>query len=139
MISRAERRYRVVDDERTHVDPHRWTVTPPTTGEMQRGNRLTIGFDRPLDRGLASACLGVIDTGTTGEEIPGTALVGPGEQSWTFVPEAPWRDGSYAVVVDPRLEDRAGNSVSRVFDRDLDRPEDDPRPHETVVLPFLVH
>ena len=32
----------------------------------------------------------------------------------------------YQLVVDPVLEDLAGNSVCRVFDRDLSRPEDDP-------------
>jgi len=31
-------------------------------------------------------------------------------------------------VIDPRLEDLAGNSLRRIFDRDLSRAEDDPPP-----------
>jgi hypothetical protein len=34
------------------------------------------------------------------------------------------------------LEDLAGNSVSRVFDRDLTRPEDQPRQTRPVILAF---
>jgi hypothetical protein len=33
----------------------------------------------------------------------------------------------HELVVDPELEDLAGNSLRRVFDRDLTRPEDEPR------------
>jgi len=39
-------------------------------------------------------------------------------------------------MVDPALEDLAGNSVSRVFDRDLTRPEDEPRETGPVVVTF---
>ena len=38
------------------------------------------------------------------------------------------------LLVDPRLEDVAGNSVRRVFDRDLDLPDHDPTPGGTVVI-----
>jgi hypothetical protein len=40
------------------------------------------------------------------------------------------------LVVDPALEDLAGNSVTRVFDRDLTRPGDEPREARAVTLPF---
>jgi hypothetical protein len=40
------------------------------------------------------------------------------------------------LVVDPALEDLAGNSVSRVFDRDLTRPVDAPRDARPVTLTF---
>jgi hypothetical protein len=39
-------------------------------------------------------------------------------------------------MVDPVLEDLAGNSVSRVFDRDLTRPEDRPRQARPVSVGF---
>jgi hypothetical protein len=38
-----------------------------------------------------------------------------------------WASGPHQLVVDPVLEDLAGNSVSRVFDRDLSRSEDQGR------------
>jgi hypothetical protein len=38
--------------------------------------------------------------------------------------------------VDPRLEDLAGNSLARVFDRDLTRPEDAPIDMEQAFIEF---
>ena len=48
----------------------------------------------------------------------------------------PWTDAPHRVVVDPVLEDVAGNSVRRVFDRDLSNADDDPRDDGPVELPF---
>jgi hypothetical protein len=42
------------------------------------------------------------------------------------------------AMVDPLLEDLAGNSVVRVFDRDLQRDEDTPREPRPVALPVRV-
>jgi hypothetical protein len=42
------------------------------------------------------------------------------------------------VLIDPVLEDIAGNSVVRIFDRDLRRPDQEPRALGTVSLPFEV-
>jgi hypothetical protein len=48
----------------------------------------------------------------------------------------PWPDAPHRVVVDPVLEDVAGNSVQRVFDRDLSNVADDPGDGGPVELPF---
>ena len=90
---------------------------------------LTVRFDRPLDRALLEHCLSVAG-------VAGEAAVGEGEGSWSFVPDASWRAGTHVLVVETRLEDLAGNSLARVFDRDLTRPEDDPRPGGTTALVF---
>ena len=60
------------------------------------------------------------------DRVDGVPEIGAEERSWRLVPEEPWAAGQHQLVVDPVLEDLAGNSVSRVFDRDLFRPEDDP-------------
>jgi hypothetical protein len=39
---------------------------------------------------------------------------------------SPWRPGAHELIVDALLEDLAGNSLARVFDRDLTRLTDDP-------------
>jgi hypothetical protein len=70
--------------------------------------------------------------------VEGTAEVGPGESSWSFTPAAPWRPGFYALVVDSMLEDLAGNSVARVFDRDLSRPEDAPVDVARITVDFAI-
>jgi len=126
-----ERRYDVGPDLRGHVDPRRWRVTPPaarTTGP------LVVDFDRTLDLGLLHRCITVHDR--EGHTVAGSVAVGEDERSWAFVPSAPWGTGPYHLEVDHRLEDVAGNSVSRVFDRDLRRPQDAPRPEEPAVVTF---
>ena len=127
----AERRYRVGDEERRHVDPGHWilTVPPARTSEP-----VQVTFGRPLDHGLLARCLQV--TGPGGQPVGGTARIGPQERSWQLAPGQVWAPGPHQLIVDPILEDLAGNSVSRVFDRDLARPEDQPRQARPVTLPF---
>lgn len=109
----AEREYRVGDDLRGQVDPAGWRLTVPATGTREP---LVVGFDRPLDHALLDRCL------TIG--VPGRGRPGPEDREWTFTPARPWRPVDHRLTIDPVLEDIAGNSVQRTFDRDLarDRP-----------------
>jgi hypothetical protein len=117
----AERRYEVGEDERRRVQPDRWDVAAPAAGTA---DPLEVMFDRSLDRALAAGCIRV--AGPQGEPLRGTAAIGAAERSWRFEPADAWAPGPHRLVVDALLEDLAGNSVSRVFDRELGRPEDDP-------------
>jgi hypothetical protein len=129
----AERRYRVGPVVRQHVDPLLWRVDAPPAGSRRA---LAVGFDRPLDRALLDRCLTVVDEANV--LIAGRASVEEGEQLWRFTPATAWRAASYSIRVDARLEDIAGNSVRRVFDRDLERTEDEPRVADQVEIPFVV-
>jgi hypothetical protein len=128
-----EHRYQVGPDVREHVTPGRWHLTPPAPGTRQP---VVVDFDRPLDHGLLGWCL-TVTTGA-GRPLAGSAAAGQEERSWAFIPTSPWVSGLYHLMVDPRLEDLAGNSVARVFDRDLRLPQDDPRPARPVRRPFAV-
>jgi hypothetical protein len=127
----AQRRYEVGGEERRHVDPGSWLLTVPPAGTCEP---LQISFGRPLDQGLLARCLHVSRPGS--QLVDGTPQIGPGEQSWQLVPRRTWASGSHQLIVDPVLEDLAGNSVSRVFDRDLTRPEDQPRQARPVTVGF---
>ena len=116
----ATRTWTVVHDERRRVAPSAWSLRPGAAGTT---NPLHVTFDRALDHGLVARCLHVV--GAAGALV-GASEVEPGECSWTFAPAAPWRDEPHRLVVDPVLEDVAGNSVHRVFDRDLSSAEDAP-------------
>jgi hypothetical protein len=130
----AQRRYEVGCDERRHVDPGSWGLTVPPAGTFEP---LQVTFGRPLDHGLLARCLHVAGPGgRLIDLIDGTPRTGPEEQSWQLVPRRAWAPGSHQLIVDPVLEDLAGNSVSRVFDRDLTRPEDQPRQARPVTLAF---
>jgi hypothetical protein len=117
----AERRYDVGDDERRRVDPAAWALRTPRRGTVAP---LEVAFGRPLDHGLLARCLKV--TGPDGLDLDGRAETGPEERSWRFTPRSPWAPGWHRLVIDPVLEDVAGNSMTRVFDRDLTRAEDEP-------------
>lgn len=116
----GERRYRVTADQRRRVDPGDWKLSTPTKGSREP---LHVEFDRPLDHGLLARCLHVAD-------VDGTTELGDEQLSWTFTPREPWAAATRQLVVDPILEDVAGNSVTRVFDRDLDQ---DHRPVSTAL------
>lgn len=116
--ARFERRYEVDGDLRDRVDPRDWECRLPTAGAAEP---LVVRFDRPLDHALLQHSIEVTDD--AGRPVRGRADVGPAEQSWAFTPAAPWPKGEYRLAVDPRLEDLAGNSLARVFDRDLERDE----------------
>jgi hypothetical protein len=115
----AERRYDVGADERRRVDPATWTLRSPRRDSLEP---LKVTFDRPLDYGLLTRCLRVV--GPAGQRVDGTVELGSAERSWSLVPSVPWRAGRHELAVDDILEDVAGNSVRRVFDRDQSQSSD---------------
>ncbi len=117
--SGAEKHYDVVADERRRVMPEGWVLCNPSRQSLEP---LDVQFDRPLDYGLLNRCLHVVDP--AGRRIAGAGEVGPAERSWRLRPAEPWSAGPHELVIDDVLEDLAGNSVTRVFDRDQTRPTD---------------
>jgi hypothetical protein len=132
LVADRRQRYDIGPDVRSRVDPANWAVETPEAGER---HPLTVRFDRPLDRALLEDCLAVADSGG---RVPGGVDVPMGEGLWRFVPDEPWTSGRKHLLIDPVLEDIAGNSVLRVFDRDLYRPEHDPDARGGVSVPFVV-
>jgi hypothetical protein len=102
-------------DLRHRLDPRAWPLSVPRAGSR---DALTISFDRALDHGLLQHAIR--------SPLPGRTEIGAGERSWTFVPDDPWPAGEHALLVDSVLEDVAGNSLRRAFDRDLTDRRDDP-------------
>ena len=124
--------YDVGPDVRSRVDAGNWTFETPRAGG--RGP-LVARFDRPLDRALLEDCLTVI--GSTGP-VPGTTDAAAGERSWSFVPDKPWAAGPTSLVIEPVLEDVAGNSMIRVFDRELKRPDHQPLAARRISVPLMI-
>lgn len=127
----ARARYNIGPPVRARVDPRNWRYDSPAAGSM---TGLSVTFDRPLDHALLEHCLRVIDA--AGASVPGEATIGPAEWCWWFEPRQPWKEGRHQLVVAPLLEDLAGNSLIRVFDRDLTRAEDAPAEAAPVVIEF---
>jgi hypothetical protein len=127
------RRYDVVSALIGRVDPAHWTMSRPAAGSLRA---LQIAFDRPLDRALLTRCLAVQDA--DGGAVDGEIHITAGERSWSFRPRHVWTDPC-ALAIDTHLEDVAGNSVVRVFDRDLTERDDDPAgEHRVELLPIEI-
>ncbi len=131
LVEGAERVYGVGPAIRKRINPMGWKVGAPPTGS---GNPLLVGFARPLDHALLQHSLWV--KGPDGEALAGEAVVGPGETSWVFRPAMPWQTGTHHLMVEPVLEDLAGNSPVRVFDRDITEEDDLPEVAGRLGVPF---
>ena len=127
----AERSYRIGPALRSRIDPTAWRFHTPAAGSRAP---LLVEFDRPLDHGLLQHCLSVRDE--AGRNVGGVSEIGVGERNWSFTPDVPWKTGEHQLVVEPRLEDVAGNSPTRVFDRDVTKVEDAPGEWEAVAVSF---
>jgi hypothetical protein len=94
-------------------DLSRWTLSPLHLGES---DALTVRFDEPLDHALALRMLTVVDSAD--RPVAGVAAVSSADSVWSFTPASPWRSSVLSLLVDPALEDLAGNSIARPFDSD---------------------
>ena len=132
LASDAERSYRVDGEERRRVRPELWQLSEPQIGTR---DPLTLVFEKPLDHSLLLDCIRV--RASHGGWVEGELEVGAEQESLRVAPSTAWQEGLHQVVVAAELEDLAGNSVRRVFDRDLARPDDEPGPDGTVMLNFI--
>ena len=127
----GDRRYQVGPAVRLRIDPGQWRLHLPTAGSLEP---LAVEFERPLDHALLQRCLWV--SGPEGTAVAGDAETDPGEKSWRFTPTSPWSEGRHRLIVERELEDLAGNSPVRVFDRDITEPDADPPPAGRLAVDF---
>jgi hypothetical protein len=133
LVAGARRRYTVGPDVRSRIDLAGWRLTAPAPGTR---SPFVVTFDRPLDHALLQHCLTVVDRHT--HPVAGRGEIAPGEAVWSFTPDSEWEPGPYELAVDPLLEDLAGNSVLRVFDRELARADHDPEVANRFARAFAV-
>ncbi|HVX13359.1 MAG TPA: hypothetical protein VHC22_19405 [Pirellulales bacterium] len=127
------KKFLVGEPDETCPQPRRWRLTIPAADTI---SPLVVKFDEPLDRALLDRMLWVVDGGD--ETVPGKAVVGPGETSWTFEPQQAWPPGRYRLIADTWLEDLAGNSIARKFELDGVSAERATRADETVGVDFKI-
>ncbi|WP_412562156.1 Ig-like domain-containing protein [Thalassobius sp. MITS945101] len=101
--------FRVGDAERSAIVPDDWQILPPPVGSHAP---VTVAFDRIIDSGAVLRLLTVEDP--QGAPVRGQIETDGG--AWSLIPNQPWQDGTYRVIVDPELEDVSGNSISAAFD-----------------------
>jgi hypothetical protein len=91
-----------------------WKINPPSANSLRP---LLIRFPAPLDHALALRRIQVTDS--DGHHVRGQTSLAEQERLWSFVPETPWKPGSYRIVIDTALEDLAGNNIGKPFEVDL--------------------
>jgi hypoxanthine-guanine phosphoribosyltransferase len=75
--------------------------------------------------------------GPNGHHVDGAVELGSAERSWRLAPSELWCTGRHELVIDDILEDVAGNSVRRVFDRDQTRSSDAVREKGPFVIGYF--
>ncbi len=111
--------------------PSLWTIKAPRVGSR---NPIVVSLVNPIDH-LDREMIAVASP--DGQRLGGTVELDTGEQVWRFTPDMAWRPGGYAIMVNPDLEDPAGNSVGQSFEFvETPLPSGHARP---VSLPFVVH
>lgn len=112
------------------LDPATWRMTLPRAGSR---DFLEVRFPAPLDHALLLRCLNAADS--DGPLIRDDLQTADAERVWRFQPAWPWKPGPHRLRVESVLEDLAGNSLARPFERDLQAPAPKPVP-PIVEIPF---
>lgn len=100
------------DEQIPNVD--HWRLIVPATGTA---SALLINFPEAMDYSLIQSTIQVLDNQE--KIIQGQIQVLENEEEIAFKPWDAWVAGRYRLRVESRLEDLAGNNLSRPFDQDL--------------------
>src|SRR5262249_49436074 len=106
-----------------------WKVSAVRVASKQP---LVVALDGPID-GRDAEYLAIADV--RDRRVAGRAQLTNGESTWTFTPSAPWRRGSYKLVVRGTLEGPAGNRLGSHFETSIHSPPESP---VDAVVPFAV-
>jgi len=127
LLRSAEKNFTVTAPDRTPPDPKSWQLTPAAAGTK---DPLRVTFSEPLDHALALRLITVA-------EVAGLAALDDQGRHWTFTPDIPWPGGPHRLVIQPELEDLAGNSIGKPFEVDLTGTDNKPQtPRRPVEIAF---
>ena len=99
-----------VKEDRLAPDTKKWDLTLPKKNTKEE---IEIHFNDKIDP-ISATTLIKIYKGN--KEIKGAILLKKKEKAWLFQPLNEWEIGEYQIVVNPRLEDIAANSLTQIFD-----------------------
>ena len=96
------------------LSPQEWNIKAPGAGTR---DPLVMTFPWPVDAGLLQRAISVRRAvAGSSIELVGDVQIELTEIRWSFVQRRPWDAGNYSVVVQPILEDPAGNRIGRAFE-----------------------
>ncbi|HVG17292.1 MAG TPA: Ig-like domain-containing protein, partial [Chitinophagaceae bacterium] len=98
--------------------PLLWKLQLPKEGTLEP---LTMTFNEALDYFLLQETVSILNNRE--EAVKGSIKLSGDEKSLQFVPQQKWQKGKHIIRVASYLEDLAGNSIERPFDRDIRLPK----------------
>lgn len=101
--------FKVGPPERRAINPSDWQVLVP---EAETRTPFSVAFDRIMDSASAARLLKL--EAPDGTKVNGEVLTDGG--GWSVSPSSPWAPGRYRLIIDPELEDIAGNTPGAPFD-----------------------
>jgi hypothetical protein len=111
-----------------------WRLLSPKAGTSEP---FVVEFPEPLDHALMQREFTVLDAG--GNRVTGAIQIDRDETRWLFVPNTPWRGGSYSLRVGTVIADLAGNMLDRPFEVDVFERVDTRVAQEMRNIPFNVN
>ncbi len=113
--------FEATEADHQQPDPERWQIRAPRGGSLDPLRLLT---DKVFEPEIFNRALRV-------ERVEGksaTRLWGAQGVEWHFTPAQPWRSGEpLTLIIDPALEDLAGNTTQKPFEVDISEPPPPPR------------
>lgn len=110
-----------------------WVMSQPKAATKEP---LTVKFKAPIDHTSLAYRLRVKDS--KNQYVAGAIDLGANEKQWIFIPNQDWQENEqYHLVVDPVLEDIAGNRISGLFDQPSLREESKVQNH-LIFLPLIL-
>lgn len=103
----------VIGKDVTSPRPETWSIKTPRKNTKEP---LKINFHEALDAILALESIKLFKGNTA---LPGSLILSNTDNAVVFQPSHPWKVGDYRILVNPILEDLAGNNLQHLFDSDL--------------------
>jgi hypothetical protein len=128
-----QKKIKIGRPDRDPPDHKAWKIQPPKPGTRES---LVVSFPEPMDHALAQRL--ILVTFESGEPVEGSTGLEDQERRWIFAPTAPWRRGTYKLVIQTTIEDLAGNNIGKPFDVDLFEVDRGQIDISTVNLEFVV-
>ncbi len=134
LVKGYEKTFEVIAQDKTAPNKDNWEISFP---KQDSKNPIVIDFKESMDYGLLQNSFHIV--AADNNLVKGEIILKNHESIWSFIPESPWNEGEYKIVIDAWLEDLAGNSLRRKFDVDLTNPLDNPNDIKEVLIPFEIN
>ncbi len=115
--------FRTTAEDRTRINLADWKLRAPPAGTREP---LHVQLGKTFDHRSLGQYLTVTDA--AGKHVEGRIEIGKDEKACTFHPAAAWAPQEYRLNVHGELDDVAGNTPLRPFDRDLKAPAPPAKP-----------